>query len=58
MTTDKLDFLFTWMSTPNPMLGNVTPLWMMENGRGEKLAKFIREAMEDEQAAQAAKSRE
>lgn len=54
---DHLDFLFTWMSTPNPMLGGVTPLWMMENGRAEKLAKFIRDAMEDEEAAKAAKNR-
>jgi len=41
-----IDFLFAWMTTPNPMLGNVTPLWMMENGRGEKLAKFIKSAIE------------
>jgi hypothetical protein len=54
---DNLDFLFAWMSTPNPMLGGITPLWMMENGRGEKLAKFIRQAMEDEEAAKAARSK-
>jgi len=42
-----IDFLFAWMTTKNPMLGGVTPLWMMEHGRGDKLAKFIRAALKE-----------
>ena len=49
---DNLDFIFTWMTTPNPMLGNAEPLRMMEAGLGHKLARFIRQAIEDEEAAQ------
>jgi len=39
-----IDFLFAWMTTENPMLGGVTPLWMMEHGKGAKLAEFIKDA--------------
>ncbi len=46
-----VDFLFRWMETKNPLLGDVTPLWMMEHGKGEKLAKFIRQSWEDSRAA-------
>ena len=45
-----IDFLFLWMSSPNPMLGGITPLQMMYSGRGFRLANFIQEAMEDEAA--------
>jgi membrane protease subunit (stomatin/prohibitin family) len=57
----NLEFLFAWMQTPNPMLGDVTPLWMMEHGKGEKLARFMRQAYEDNCAAdqpEAARSQE
>ena len=33
-----------WFSTPNPMLGEVTPNEMLAAGRVERLMKFIREA--------------
>jgi hypothetical protein len=52
---DNLEFLFTWMQTPNPMLGGAVPLRMMEAGAGHKLAQFIRLAIEDEEAAQRVK---
>ena len=42
-----VEFLLTWMATPNPSLGGVSPLWMLEHGKGEKLGRFIRKAMED-----------
>lgn len=48
---DNLDFFFAWMTTPNPMLGGAMPLRMMETGYGFELAKFIRNAIEDEEAA-------
>lgn len=41
-----IEFLHLWMRTPNPMLGNVSPLDMMDSGRGERLADFIRDAAE------------
>lgn len=49
---DNLEFFFKWMTTPNPMLGNFAPLRMMEAGRGHKVAAFIRQAIEDEEAAE------
>jgi hypothetical protein len=49
---DNLEFLFTWMQTPNPMLGGIAPLRLMETGGGQRLALFIRNAIEDEEAAQ------
>jgi hypothetical protein len=50
---DNLEFFFAWMQEPNPMLGGVVPLEMMERGYGNKLAQFIRHAIEDEDAAKA-----
>lgn len=50
---DNLEFFFAWMSTPNPMLGGLVPLEMMERGYGDRLAMFIRGAMADEEAAEA-----
>ena len=42
-----VEFLLTWMVTPNPLLGGVSPIWMLEHGKGEKLGRFIRKAIED-----------
>jgi hypothetical protein len=42
-----VEFLLAWMVTPNPLLADVTPLWMLEHGKGEKLGRFIRQAIED-----------
>lgn len=53
---DGIDFLFLWMTTPNPMLGNTKPIEIMKLGRGQKLAQFIEQAMEDEAEAQKARS--
>lgn len=33
-----------WFRTDNPMLGGVSPDWMLENGREMRLRKFIDEA--------------
>lgn len=52
---DNLEFLFTWMQTPNPMLGGEVPLRMMADGRGPRLALFIRQAIEDEEEAKVAR---
>lgn len=41
-----VEFLQAWMHTPNPMLGNITPLEMMKAGRGDNLARFIETAYE------------
>lgn len=30
-----------WFSTPNPLLGNISPNDVIEAGRGDKLLKFI-----------------
>jgi hypothetical protein len=46
-----LEFFFKWMTTRNPNFGHLTPIHLMEIGRGHKVAAFIREAMEDEEAA-------
>ena len=54
---DNLEFLLAWMSTPNPQFGMATPLEMMERGRGKALAHLIRQAIEDEEAAQIEKAR-
>ncbi len=40
-----------WFTTPNPMLGNITPREMIRSGRYAKLLRFITDAMEDEAAA-------
>lgn len=40
-----IPFLRIWMQTPNPQLGNVSPLQMMRMGRGDKLAVFIEQAL-------------
>jgi predicted ATP-dependent serine protease len=35
-----------WFQLQNPLLGNVSPEWMLMNGRGDRLEKFVREAEE------------
>lgn len=39
-----VDFLFRWMKAKNPQLGGVSPLELLDAGRGHKLAQFIRNA--------------
>ena len=41
-------FLLQWMRAKNPMLGDVAPLELLDMGRGEKLAAFIRGAIRDQ----------
>ena len=36
-----------WMKTKNPLLGGAAPIWMVKCGRGEKLLKFVKEALRD-----------
>jgi len=33
-----------WFRTPNPLLGDISPDQMLENGRHRRLKKFIDEA--------------
>lgn len=33
-----------WFQTDNPLLGGVSPHWMLENGRELQLHRFINEA--------------
>lgn len=35
-----------WFTLANPLLGEVSPEWMIMNGRSERLEKFIREAID------------
>jgi hypothetical protein len=30
-----------WFETSNPLLGGVSPLWMLENGREQRLRAFV-----------------
>ena len=38
---------FTWIYSPNPLLGNMIPLTLIENGRTEKLLRFICSQLDD-----------
>lgn len=38
------DKAIAWFSSPNPLLGDVSPQWMLDNGRYEQLRKFIGES--------------
>lgn len=31
-----------WFETPNPLLGGITPLWLINNGRTHRLLEFIK----------------
>lgn len=33
-----------WYKTPNPMLGLLSPQWLVMRGRGHKVLKFIEDA--------------
>lgn len=37
----------TWFATPNPGLGNVTPLQMLQMGKAQKLLSFIGDQHEE-----------
>lgn len=39
--------VLTWFKTPNPNLGNVSPVWMIERGRYEKLEQWIDAAISE-----------
>lgn len=43
--------MLAWFTTPNPMLGGIEPLRMLDDDRGHKLAQLVRNAIEDEAAA-------
>lgn len=36
-----------WFTTSNPLLGNVSPIWMIKNGRENKLLKFIENCIDE-----------
>lgn len=44
---DNATFLYRWFTTPNPALGNTSPMDMLKAGRGEKLAKWIEVSAEE-----------
>lgn len=48
-----LDKIIHWFALPNPMLGNVRPIDMIDIGRTEKLWKFIKSAEADRKAPDA-----
>lgn len=37
----------SWMNCKNPLLGNLTPKWMIENGRMDKLIEFVEIQLSD-----------
>lgn len=43
----NLDRAVLWFRTPNPMLGEVTPEFMIYFGRGDKLLLFIRRSLSE-----------
>ncbi len=43
----KQETALTWFQTPNPLLGNVSPIDMIRSGRGEKLCKWIDQAISE-----------
>jgi len=42
-----------WFTTPNPMLGGVTPLYLIESGRHDKVIKFVQSAIEENMTTEA-----
>lgn len=36
-----------WWKTPNPMLGEVSPAFMLATGRARKLYSFVKQAQQD-----------
>lgn len=45
---DEPEKVNIWMTTPNPLLGNVVPMDMIDRGRGHKLIQFIKNCLEGE----------
>jgi hypothetical protein len=43
----SLDKALLWLDTPNPIFGNVPPMQMIQIGRGEKVLKFVRNAINE-----------
>ncbi|KKK66828.1 hypothetical protein LCGC14_2960180 [marine sediment metagenome] len=41
LTKAKQEKALTWFKTPNPLLGNVSPIDMIRSGRSDKLCKWI-----------------
>lgn len=41
-----------WMESRNPLLGMLTPLQMIQYGRGERLLEFVRNSLEENERAQ------
>jgi len=41
-----------WFKTKNPLLGNISPLDMIRNGRSEKLRRFVTSALEENAASE------
>jgi len=39
--------LIEWFTTPNPLLGGVSPIWMIKTGRGKRLLQFIENLIDD-----------
>jgi hypothetical protein len=39
--SDQKPKIQAWLYTPNPMLGEITPIFMVKSGRIEKLISFI-----------------
>lgn len=37
-----------WLEAPNPLLGNINPHYMIKIGREEKLLKFIKGALDEQ----------
>jgi antitoxin Xre/MbcA/ParS-like protein len=42
-----------WMSSPNPLLGNVSPEDMIRIGREEKLLRFVENQLRENEAPRA-----
>lgn len=36
-----------WFTSPNPLLGMITPQQLIDLGRGEKLLKFVKDQLEE-----------
>jgi hypothetical protein len=53
---DDFDKVSLWFRLPNPSLGGLVPNDLIRLGRIEKLAQFVRNAMDENAAAEAARS--
>jgi hypothetical protein len=50
---DDYDRTTLWFRLPNPSLGDLSPNTLIRMGRIEKLAEFVRNAMDENAAAEA-----